>query len=181
MMNMKRSGLAAMLLLGGARLLWTSTAMGDEPQPVLSKEQIQQALAPPLTRGFTPRGLARKQAASSDQSVNLNIPFELDSSALKPQASEQLKQLELALTSPALQKDRFVVAGHTDAKGSAQYNKQLSLRRAETVKKFLIAQGLDAARLDTVGYGSEKLLAPDHPEDASNRRVEIRDLGPVAH
>ena len=182
MMNMKRSGLAAMLLLGGAGLGWAAGSTGgDEPQPVLSNEQIQQALAPPQTRSFTPRGLARKQAASSDQSVNLNIPFELNSSDLKPQASEQLKQLELALTSPALQKDRFVVAGHTDAKGSAQYNKQLSLRRAQTVKKFLIAQGLDGARLDTVGYGSEKLLAPDHPQDASNRRVEIRDLGPVVH
>ena len=181
MMNMKRSGLTAMLLLGGAGLGWAGTAAGDEPQAVLSNEQIQQALAPQQTRSFAPRGLARKQAASSDQSVNLNIPFELNSSALKPQASEQLKQLELALTSPALQKDRFVVAGHTDAKGSAQYNKQLSLRRAETVKKFLIAQGVDAVRLDSVGYGSEKLLAPDHPEDASNRRVEIRDLGPAAH
>jgi flagellar motor protein MotB len=35
--------------------------------------------------------------------------------------------------------------------------------------------------LETVGYGSEKLLAPDHPQDASNRRVEIRDLGSAAH
>ena len=97
MMNMKRSGLAAMLLLGGAGLGSAGSAVGDEPQTVLSKEQIQQALAPQQTRSFTPRGLARKQAASSDQSVNLNIPFELNSSALKPQASEQLKQLELAL------------------------------------------------------------------------------------
>jgi OmpA-OmpF porin, OOP family len=182
-MTRKRSGIAAALLFGcaWANSVWAGTGTADEPQTVLSNEQIQQALAPQQTRSFTPRGLARKQASASDQSVNLNIPFELNSSALKPQASEQLKQLQLALISPALLKDRFVVAGHTDAKGSAQYNKQLSLRRAETVKKFLIAQGMDASRLDTVGYGSEKLLAPDHPEDASNRRVEIRDLGSAAH
>jgi OOP family OmpA-OmpF porin len=70
-----------------------------------------------------------------------------------------------------------LVAGHTDAKGNARYNKQLSLRRAESVKRFLVANGLEASRLDIVGYGSEQLLTPDQPEDAQNRRVEIRDLG----
>jgi hypothetical protein len=71
------------------------------------------------------------------------------------------QQFEQALQHPAmtrgfvpsrgLGKDRFMVADHTDAKGSAQYNKQPSLKRAEAVK-----------------------------EDASNRRVEIRDLGQSA-
>ena len=42
---------------------------------------------------------------------------------------------------------------------------------------FLVAKGMNANRLDTVGYGSERLLVPDRPEDPTNRRVEIRDLG----
>jgi outer membrane protein OmpA-like peptidoglycan-associated protein len=94
-----------------------------------------------------------------------------------PQASTQLTALEQALTSASLVKDRFVVAGHTDRKGSAEYNKTLSLKRAEAVKKFLVSKGVDAGRLETIGYGSERLLAPDRPEDPSNRRVEIRDIG----
>lgn len=163
-----------------AWLLLALAAPGISPGadvPVMSSGQIEQALAAPMkTRSFQPRGLARREAAAEDQSVNLNIPFELNSSALKPQASEQLRQLGLALSSPALAQDRFVVGGHTDAKGSAAYNKQLSLRRAETVRSFLIAKGLDPKRLETAGFGSERLLRPDHPDDPSNRRVEIRAL-----
>ncbi len=148
---------------------------GQHPDAVISDQQIEQALHPPVTRSFTPRGLKRRD--ETDQSVNLNIQFEHNSSALKPQASAQLKQLQLALSSSALAKDRFVVAGHTDSKGRPEYNKQLSQRRAEAVKGFLVAQGVDPRRLDTVGYGSERLLTPDQPEDPGNRRVEIRDVG----
>jgi outer membrane protein OmpA-like peptidoglycan-associated protein len=160
-------------------LLAQAPAAGQEPQKVLSNEQILQALGPKTatrTLSLPSRGLARRQASETDQSVNLNIPFELNSAALKPQASEQLKQLQLALSSPSLGSNRFVVAGHTDAKGSPEYNKALSLRRAETVKRFLVDKGIDPSRLDAVGYGSDKLLSPDHPEDPSNRRVEIRAI-----
>jgi outer membrane protein OmpA-like peptidoglycan-associated protein len=149
---------------------------------VLSGQQIEQALQhPAITRGFVPsRGLTRQGTPEAQQSVNLNIPFEHNSSALQPQAAAQLQQLQSALASASLGKDRFMVAGHTDAKGSAQYNKQLSLKRAEAVKHFLVTKGIDAGRLDTVGYGSDHLLAADRPEDPSNRRVEIRDLGQSA-
>ena len=51
------------------------------------------------------------------------------------------------------------------------------MRRAQAVKQFLVAKGMDGGRLDTVGYGSEKLLNPDRPEDSSNRRVEISVIG----
>lgn len=146
---------------------------------VLSEQQIENALHPPLTRSLTPRGLTRTDATA--QSVSLNIQFEHNSSTLQPEAAAQLDQLLRALSSPVLRKDRFQVAGHTDAKGARQFNKRLSLRRAETVKDFLVAKGIDAQRLETVGYGAERLLAPDRPEDPRNRRVEIRDLGEVSH
>ncbi|HEX3951664.1 MAG TPA: OmpA family protein [Steroidobacteraceae bacterium] len=176
-----RQTISAAILAGAFAGICTPAAAappaGQEQNAVLSKDQIQQALQAPVTRSFSPRGLARRQTGGSGQSVNLNIPFAHNSAALMPQAAAQLRELGLALTSASLNQDKFLVAGHTDAKGSAQYNKQLSLRRAESVKRFLVAKGMDAGRLTTVGFGSEKLLAPERPEDASNRRVEIRDLG----
>jgi outer membrane protein OmpA-like peptidoglycan-associated protein len=171
-----RIGLFLLAIVSFPLLVPAADAPPDA-QNVLSDQQIQQALQPSRTRSFVPRGLTRRGTADAEQSVNLNVPFEHDSSELRPQASAQLQQLELALSSAALGQDRFVIAGHTDAQGSRTYNKQLSQRRAEAVKRFLVAKGVDAKRLETIGYGSERLLAPDQPNDPRNRRVEIRDLG----
>jgi len=170
---------ASLAVLSSPLLARAADLATPQPNTVLSGREIEQALHPPAatTRSFPSRGLSRRDTAEHQQSVNLNVPFDSNSSALTAQASAQLAQLEMALNSATLGKDRFMVAGHTDAKGSAQYNKQLSLRRAEAVKGYLVSKGIEANRLDAVGYGSEHLLAPDRPEDPSNRRVEIRDLG----
>ena len=173
--------LTAAAVLAGASAPWRAHAAGpandSAAAPVMSRSEIEQQLRPhATTRSFVPqRGLGRVDQAP--QSVSLHIQFELNSSALKPAASAQLQQLQLALSSPSLHADRFVVVGHTDARGNPRYNKQLSLRRAQTVKQFLVANGIDARRLEAVGYGSEQLLDPGQPNDPRNRRVEIRDIG----
>ncbi len=62
------------------------------------------------------------------------------------------------------------VGGHTDSTGSEQYNQQLSERRAEAVKNALVQQGVNPARIRTVGYGESRPISSDN---AMNRRVEI--------
>jgi outer membrane protein OmpA-like peptidoglycan-associated protein len=154
----------------------------DRRDGVVSDQQIEQALQTPHSRGLTLRPTAEPAArapAEPPRSIDLSILFEFNSSDLQPQAAAQLEQLHAALTSQSLLKDRFVIAGHTDATGGAQYNRKLSQRRAEAVKRFLVAEGVEAGRLDTVGYGAEQLLAPDRPADPRNRRVEIRNLGEI--
>jgi outer membrane protein OmpA-like peptidoglycan-associated protein len=140
---------------------------------IVSHSEIEQALGrPPPSRGIRLRGTPQEKRA-----IDLNIPFELDSSELKPEALAQLGQLAAALKSGSLAADRFLVAGHTDARGGAEYNRRLSLRRAQSVQKFLEGNGIEPARLDIVGRGKDELLTPQSPEDPANRRVEIRNLG----
>jgi outer membrane protein OmpA-like peptidoglycan-associated protein len=180
------------VLMTGFLAAWPLLAPAADPPAdapaVQSSQQIEQALHPQAmkTRAFGTRSFTRTDSDTPEPppppaSINLNIPFDHNSSVITPKAGAQLKQLQLALTGASLGKDRFEVAGHTDAKGSADYNKQLSYKRAEAVKQFLVANGVGANRLQTVGFGSEHLLAPDRPDDPSNRRVEIRDLGGAAH
>jgi outer membrane protein OmpA-like peptidoglycan-associated protein len=170
-----RSWQFAACIIAGLPML----AHGADPQrsetreTVISDTQIEQALqTPPKTRGFVVS--ARTE---TKQMIDLNIPFEFNSSELQPRAAAQLRQLRSALTSESLIKYRFMVAGHTDGKGTPQYNQQLSERRAEAVKRYLVDSGVEASRLEAVGFGAHHLALPDRPEDAANRRVEIRNLG----
>jgi outer membrane protein OmpA-like peptidoglycan-associated protein len=74
---------------------------------------------------------------------------------------------------------KLEVGGHTDSDGDAAKNLALSQARADAVKKALVDQGVDAARLTTKGYGATKPIDLNTtPEGkANNRRVEFAKLG----
>jgi outer membrane protein OmpA-like peptidoglycan-associated protein len=112
--------------------------------------------------------------------IDLSISFSLNSDRLKPSAKIQITELAKAMKSTNLRDNSFEIAGHTDASGNANYNKKLSIRRAEEVKRFLSQdQGINPDRLKTVGWGSEKLKDPLNPTGAINRRVVIKNLSLV--
>jgi outer membrane protein OmpA-like peptidoglycan-associated protein len=114
-------------------------------------------------------------------SVDLHIPFDYNSDKLTFDAITTLRQLGGALSDPKLAGYRFKIAGHTDAKGTVEYNKKLSERRAQAVRDYLVAQyDVAANRLETIGYGSNELVDPDKPLDAINRRVQIINIGIAA-
>lgn len=72
------------------------------------------------------------------------------------------------------------ISGHTDSRGSAEYNRNLSQRRAESVKTFFIRQGVDAARLISIGYGEDRPVADNSNQSGRgrNRRTEFRLINP---
>ena len=88
-----------------------------------------------------------------------------------------MQALGRALTNPDLKGSTFVVAGHTDAVGGDAYNQDLSERRADSIKHYLMDNyHIAASDLVTVGYGKSKLKDPDHPLAEVNRRVQVVNM-----
>ena len=133
------------------------------------------------TRGLTiteRTELAEEVKKGSVPQIDIEILFKYNSAELSAESKSQLVKLGLALTSAGLKASRVIIAGHTDAKGSADYNQQLSERRALSVRKFLVVTfGINATRLIIVGYGKEQLKYPAAPTSAANRRVQVLNLG----
>jgi outer membrane protein OmpA-like peptidoglycan-associated protein len=112
--------------------------------------------------------------AKKRPSIDLEVNFDYNSDNIGSKAVPQVTALGEALASPDLKGGTFILAGHTDAKGSDTYNQGLSERRAEAVKQFLAEKyGIDANNLVTVGYGKTQLKNPAEPFTGENRRVQV--------
>lgn len=108
------------------------------------------------------------------RTINIEVYFDFDSAALKPRAIEQLKPLGEALSSADLGSGRYLIMGHTDAKGSAAYNQMLSNKRAASVRKYLVQRfPIQPDALISIGLGETQLKRPAEPNAGVNRRVEI--------
>lgn len=111
-------------------------------------------------------------AADGASLVLNNLFFDTDSATLRPESFPQLRRLAALLNRAQLP---IEIAGHTDNEGSATYNQTLSEARAQSVKSWLIDNGVDSSLLKSAGYGESRPIAPNTtPESrARNRRVEI--------
>ena len=96
--------------------------------------------------------------AQEKPSINLEINFDFNSAIVGTHAVPVLLALGRALSNKQLEGSTFLINGYTDAKGSAEYDQDLSERRAEAVKRLLVQQfGLPADSLIAVGYGKTPL------------------------
>jgi outer membrane protein OmpA-like peptidoglycan-associated protein len=109
--------------------------------------------------------------------IDLEINFDYNSADISAKSLPSVQALGRALTNAELKGSTFVVAGHTDAAGGEGYNQELSERRAESIKKYLVDKyGINGSDLVTVGYGKSKLKDPSQPMAEANRRVQVVNM-----
>ena len=109
--------------------------------------------------------------------IDLEINFDYNSADISAKSLPSVQALGRALTNADLKGSTFVVAGHTDAAGGEGYNQDLSERRADAIKRYLVDKyGINGTDLVTVGYGKSKLKDPGQPMAEVNRRVQVVNM-----
>ena len=101
-----------------------------------------------------------------------NLDFEFNKAIIKSASFSSLDELSDVLKQTNW---KLILSGHTDNKGSEDYNLKLSTARAEAVKTYLINKGIEAERITAKGFGESMPIAPNDTEEnrAINRRVEF--------
>ncbi|WP_316227045.1 OmpA family protein [Bradyrhizobium sp. SZCCHNS3052] len=134
-------------------------------------------------RGRSTRSLSTAEreeiaaVAKTKPNIDLEITFDYNSANISQKSLPSVQALGRALTNAELKGSTFVVAGHTDAAGGEAYNQDLSERRADSIKRYLVEKfGIAGADLVTVGYGKSKLKDPSQPLAEVNRRVQVVNM-----
>lgn len=158
-----------------------------DPQDIAAMLRASQAPAAPIrTRSLKllpetqPAGAEGRMSgvkpgpAGGPSAFALPVRFAFDSARILPEAHEQLDAVAEGIKLAGADV-RVVIEGHTDAAGPADYNLQLSRRRANEVKNYLaIRHGIATANLRAIGSGASSPYNRDDPYAAENRRVEFR-------
>jgi OOP family OmpA-OmpF porin len=108
--------------------------------------------------------------------VLVGVNFGFNSVKLEPESFPiLLNAIQVLTNNPNL---KVEIQGYTDNIGSKDFNKKLSLHRAEVVKRFLVSKGINQTRLTTVGFGSDNPVSDNLTQDGRslNRRIEFKIL-----
>jgi outer membrane protein OmpA-like peptidoglycan-associated protein len=127
------------------------------------------------------KGVGTEQQIAADlekfgRSRVYGINFDTDSDHIKDESKPTLdKIVALLKAAPDL---KLSIEGHTDSTASAEYNQRLSERRAAAVSAYLVAAGIEASRLSSVGYGATRPVATNDTAlgRSQNRRVELAKM-----
>ncbi|HFD11801.1 MAG TPA: OmpA family protein [Crenotrichaceae bacterium] len=135
----------------------------------------------PKTRSisFDPIETATAPTPPAVESVGIGLPiqFNYNSAEITNASRPYVDELGKMLSRDDLRSEKIVIEGHTDASGSAQYNQQLSMRRADAIKQYLFYKyGIEQDRLVISGKGEYSPLSGQDPYAAVNRRVEIHQF-----
>jgi len=115
--------------------------------------------------------------AKDKPNIDLTITFDYNSADVSAKSLPEVQKLGRALTNDNLKGSTFLLAGHTDAAGGDAYNQELSERRADSIKRYLMDNyHIAASDLVTVGYGKSKLKDPSQPMAEVNRREQVVNM-----
>ena len=129
------------------------------------------AAAPSAQQAEDAAQMARLEEAAAE--VGNVFYFEYDSSTLTPQA---LSAVNAHIAVLHRNTENIRLEGHTDERGTREYNMALGERRANSVRDYMVANGISSMRIETISYGEERPVAYGSGEAnwAENRRVELK-------
>jgi peptidoglycan-associated lipoprotein len=164
------SSIAAVLALGACH---KKVAPAPAPAPAAAPAPAPAPPPPPAAPSTSAADAARAAAEAARASLTAPIYFDLDSDALTDADRASLDAKVAILNASAGVKIR--VAGHTDERGSDEYNLALGQRRAAAAKRYLTQHGVPDAAIDVISYGEEHPAIDGHDEAAwsKNRRDEF--------
>ena len=141
-------------------------------EPPAPKPAVAPPPPPPAAKpAAKPAPVAEKVTLAAD------VLFDFDKAVLKNEGKSKLD--DLATKVKAINLEVVIAIGHTDSIGSDAYNQKLSVRRAESVKAYLVSKGVEPNRIYTEGKGEKQPVASNKTADGrqKNRRVEIEVIG----
>jgi outer membrane protein OmpA-like peptidoglycan-associated protein len=149
-----------------------------DPAAAVAEGKFVQSLRNRATRSLSVT--EREEIASiakGKPKIDLEITFDYNSADISVKSLPAVQALGRALSNPDLKGSTFIVAGHTDAAGGDAYNQELSERRADSIKRYLVDKfGIAGTDLVTVGYGKTKLKDPANSLAEVNRRVQVVNM-----
>ena len=162
---------------------WTpaTAAPGCGPAPAPAPAPAV-APPPPPAPAVAPRAAPAPQApAASKVTYAADAFFDFDKATLKPAGKAKLDDLVGKVKGINL--EVIIAVGHTDSVGSDVYNQKLSVKRAESVKAYLVSKGIEKNRIYTEGKGEKQPVADNKTNEGrgKNRRVEIELVGTRAN
>jgi len=150
----------------------------ERPQKEEARETMKEKKAPEeVTEKQTPSKVesveSKEMAMEEQENLFQDIHFDFDKYDVKEEYKPELKKIAPWMAKNAGAK--LSVEGHTDERGTNEYNLALGDRRAKAVKDYLVSLGVPSSRIDTISYGEEKPLCTDHTEEcwAKNRRAHF--------
>ncbi len=168
------AGLMMMAGCAGKKSVVTSDATQETTSaPTTQQQDVTTSDTTPVIQDTTEEKSVDLEKMARIQSPVSDIQFDFDSSSIRPDAREILKENADYFMNNRM--SSIIIEGHCDEKGTSEYNMALGERRAQETKKYLLNLGVKESLMKTVSFGEENPLDPDSSEEAwaKNRRAHF--------